>query len=133
MKDIFLTDPVTVDGASLEGIQVEFKTPPNASRVLNAYPEGGYIYLEVAANALITSLKFQARFFNGAVWMKYHDLVDDDLVTNFDPSSAAIKCEFTLYNQAFWKKPIYGIQIKYVRTTGTGDAIISNSGLEVFK
>ena len=131
MKNLFTgSDPVAA-GASLEGEQNEFPIPNNAPDKTSSYIKGGYIYLEVAQATL--TFKIQARFYNGIAWMKYHDLEDDDLTSVFDPTAAAVNCEFNLENQDFWKKPIRGIQVKYVRVTGSASAAISNDILEVHR
>lgn len=105
----------TFTGASTEGAAITHPTPV----------KGGYLYFEVAQATL--TFKVQVRFFNGREWMAYHDLVDDDLNSSFDPTLAAVQCEFTLKNQAFWKEPIYGVQIKYIRLTGSADATVTKA------
>ena len=131
MKTLFTgSDPIAA-GASLEGIQNLFTAPPNESSSLSRHPLGGYFYLEIAQATL--TFKIQARLYNGSAWMKWHDLTDAELASSFDPTSAAVKCEFTLEDQDFWKIPIFGVQVYYLRLTGSASAAISNAILETYK
>lgn len=66
--------------------------------------------------------KVYLRLHNGKAWMNYHLVSaldpDGNLVSQFDRGDIV---EFNLRNLDFWTEPVFGIQIKCTRESGTGD------------
>ena len=68
--------------------------------------------------------KLQVAFWNGADYMKYHDMKEDDLNVNI---SAGDSAEYGLRVQAFWKEPIFGFKSRLVRVDGSGDVVYTKA------
>ena len=77
--------------------------------------------------------KFRAevRHHNGVAWMKWHALTDDEGVKTFDSAKGNTGvCEFSLYNQRFYRPKARGIQFRIVRTSGSGDITFTNGVMD---
>ena len=100
---------------TLEGYQHYYSRPM----------EAGVVSLSSAMDSGTSAFNVYIRFYNGANWMKYHQAVDDDLTKDFDANNSD-KFECSLKNQEFWKEPVFGIQVKIIRASGSGDIDFTN-------
>ena len=68
--------------------------------------------------------KLQVAFWNGASFMKYHDMKEDDLNINISVGDSA---EYGLKIQEFFKEPIFGFKSRLARVSGSGDVVYTNA------
>lgn len=105
------TDTLENGSDSLEGREFELNKPVKDAT----------IYFDSSGSG---EIKLQIAFWNSGNYMKYHDLKEDDLNINISVGDSA---EYGLKIQEFWKEPIFGFRLKFVRVSGSGDVIFTNA------